>query len=93
MNNFTKEELQEIKRCVNYMIKGGTTPHSCLTMKINKQLQSMIDSYCEHKHTSDGHLYTRLGPSPYTMSRLSHDKTHLYKNNRMKCIECGEYYL
>lgn len=49
MNDFTKEELQEIKRCVKYMIKGGTTPYSCFTVEINKKLQLMIDKYCKHE--------------------------------------------
>lgn len=48
MTNFKKEELQEIKRCLKYMIEGGTTPYSSLTMAINKKIQQMIDNYCEH---------------------------------------------
>lgn len=55
MNNLTKPELQEIKRCIKYMINGGTTPYSSLTMDINKKLQSLIDNYCEHE-PSDGHF-------------------------------------
>jgi len=48
MNDFTKDELQEIKRCLKYMIKGGTTPYSCITIEIDKKIKSMIDNYCEH---------------------------------------------
>ncbi len=45
MNDFTKEELQEIKRCLKYMINGGVTPYSCLTMALKNKTQIMIDSY------------------------------------------------
>lgn len=45
---FTKDELMEIKRCLKYMINGGITPFSCLTLDIKKKIQSMIDNYCEH---------------------------------------------
>ncbi len=48
MDEFTKEELQEIKRCLKHMIQGGITPYSCLTIDIKKKVQSMIDNYCEH---------------------------------------------
>lgn len=44
----SKLELQEIKRCLKYMINGGTTPYSNLTMDINKKIQQMIDNHCEH---------------------------------------------
>lgn len=50
MSEFTKEELEEIKRCLKYMINGGVTPYSLLTMDIKKKIQSMIDNYCEHEH-------------------------------------------
>lgn len=50
MKEFTKEELQEIKRCVKYMINGGTTPYSSLTMEINKKLNHMIDNYYMFEH-------------------------------------------
>jgi hypothetical protein len=50
MNAFTKKELEEIKRCLKYMINGGVTPYSLLTIAINKKIQSMLDNYCEHEH-------------------------------------------
>ena len=49
-NEFMKEELQEIHRCLKYMINGGTTPYSCVTLDIKKKIHSMIDNYCEHAH-------------------------------------------
>jgi hypothetical protein len=48
MNDFTKEELQEIKRCVKHMISGDVTPYSCFTISVNKKLRSMIENYCDH---------------------------------------------
>lgn len=48
MNDLTKEELQEINRCLKYMIKGGVTPYSSLTMAVKKRVQAMIDNYCQH---------------------------------------------
>lgn len=51
MNDFTKDELQEIARCTKYMIKGGTTPFSVFTLKVHRKLLSMIDNYCEHSET------------------------------------------
>lgn len=50
MNDFTKDELKEMRRCVLYMIKGNTFPYSSLTIELNKKLQSLIDNYCEHEH-------------------------------------------
>lgn len=44
MNNLTKEELQEILRCLKYMIKGGDTPYSCVTLDVKKKIQSIIDN-------------------------------------------------
>lgn len=49
MNDFTREELNEIKRCLKYMITGGTTPYSNLTIALNKKIQIVMDDYCEHK--------------------------------------------
>lgn len=49
MNDFTKTELSEIKRCLKYMIDGGTTPYSCLTMSLHKKVRQMIEKYCEIK--------------------------------------------
>lgn len=49
MNDFTKEELEEIKRCLKYMIDGGVTPYSCVTLDVKKKIQLMIDNYDKHK--------------------------------------------
>lgn len=62
MNDFTKTELREIKRCLTYMINGGTTPYSCQTIAVNKKVKEMYDNYdkpCGHKETNfdDGIYY------------------------------------
>ena len=66
MNDFTKDELQEIKRCLKYMINGNHTPFSCLTMELNKKLQSVIQNYCDHEKepkkqywAADARLYNK----------------------------------
>lgn len=43
MNDFTKDELEEIKRCLKYMIDGGITPYSTLTLALKKKIQSMLE--------------------------------------------------
>lgn len=45
MNDFTKEELKEIKRCVDYMTRGGTTPYSLFTLEVKKKIIFMIENY------------------------------------------------
>lgn len=47
MNDFTKEELEEIKRCLKYMIKGGVTPYSLLTIDVKNKIQFLLDNQCE----------------------------------------------
>lgn len=48
MNDFTITELREIKRCLKYMVDGGVTPYSCLTIGLNKKVRMMIDTYKEY---------------------------------------------
>ncbi len=57
MNKFTKEELQELWRCVKYMVKGNTTTYSINTIALDKKLRQMIENYCNHKNLV-GPLYT-----------------------------------
>ncbi len=45
MHELKKSDLIEIKRCLSYMIKGGTTPYSCETLDVKKKVQQMIDEY------------------------------------------------
>lgn len=89
MNDFTKEELEHI----HYALTEYGNFESAPVEKLGEKIQSMIDDYCENEHQSDGNLYTRLGPAPYTMSMLRVDEHKLFKNNRTLCIKCGEYYI
>ncbi len=57
MNDFTKEELQEIKRCIKYMINGGVTPYSVTTVRLIVKLNEMIEHYCEHDWQQGKHLF------------------------------------
>jgi len=56
MNDFSRTELGELRRCLTYMIKGGTTPYSCATIALNKKLREMYERYCDHNKP-----YTKLG--------------------------------
>ena len=61
MNHFTKEELQELKRCLKYMTTGGTTPYSVLTMALSLKVQLMINTYSDDGIKSlKEHLLKRL---------------------------------
>lgn len=42
MNNFTKEELEEIMTAMNYW-------HEDLKTSLHNKIQSMIDNYCDHE--------------------------------------------
>lgn len=61
MNGFTIEELDEIKRCLKYMITGDVTPYSNLTIDLNKKIHLIIDKY-QCKHESDGMCCTSEPP-------------------------------
>jgi hypothetical protein len=52
VNSFTKEELQEILRCLDYMTKGGTTPYSCLTIELKKKTRYLIEHNERHEKTA-----------------------------------------
>ena len=77
MNDFTKDELENIIRGVNNLIAIGSCVGSCESswnykMKDLKiKLKAMIDTYCEHE--SDGNCYTSYPP-------------------QNKCKLCGEFY-
>ncbi|MGL6123269.1 MAG: hypothetical protein ACRC1W_09685 [Shewanella sp.] len=48
MNDFTKKELEEIKRCLKYIFNVIGIPYSRSTVELNKKVQSMIENYCQH---------------------------------------------
>ena len=51
MNDFTKDELQNLKYCMRQMTIAIDNYD-----EIYNKLQSMIDNYCDHKNP-----YTKLG--------------------------------
>lgn len=53
MNDFTKAELQELKRCLSWVINCKDTHYTDITYFLEPKLQSMIDDYCEHEWTYD----------------------------------------
>lgn len=56
MNDFTKEELEELRASRCYHLDDSFPADDKLFMKI----QSMIDSYCEHE--SDDLIYWSMPP-------------------------------
>lgn len=57
MNDFTRTELSELRRCLTYMIKGGITPYSCATIALNKKVRKMYEGYCDHEWRKGVHLF------------------------------------
>ena len=49
MNDFTKTELRELRRCTKYIINSGIAPYSCLTMALDKKLRDIIN----HKNNKE----------------------------------------
>jgi len=53
MNDFTKEELKEIRNCIFYAFNNAYNTPEELLQKIYHQIVEMIDTYCEHKETDE----------------------------------------
>jgi hypothetical protein len=50
MNDFTKEELQDLLTALDY--SGWVTKMNCKnTPSLISKIQSMVDNYCDHKHS------------------------------------------
>lgn len=49
MNEFTKEELQEIVDMANDINNGSQAHGLELHFELRDKIQSMIDNYCEHE--------------------------------------------
>lgn len=54
MNDFTKEELEEIVDMANDIDKGSQAHGLTMHFKLRDKAQSMIDNYCEHEQCGDG---------------------------------------
>lgn len=57
MNDFTKEELQEIVDMVNDIHNGSQGHGLSLHFDLRDKIQSMIDNYCDHSLSNSNHDY------------------------------------
>lgn len=78
MNDFTKEELDELRASRCYHMDDNFPYEDKLFMK----LQSMIDNYCDH----EAHLEYMLHTHVEDLFRGNEDKVLL-------CKKCERYYL
>lgn len=90
MNDFTKEELEDLRNGVRLLLEqdhcdGGYTRE---IRALEDKLQSMIDSYCEHdcNHESDGYDYFKIGEDELLMDVL---KT---RKHQLICVKCQRIY-
>lgn len=81
MNDFTKEELQDIYEVFD---RQG----ACRLLDLKSKIQSMIDNYCDQdcKHESDGYDYFKIGEDELLMDVL---KT---RKHQLKCSKCHRVY-
>lgn len=49
MNDFTKEELMELKRGVDALFEQRDFNEKAETLLLGWKVQSLIDNYCEHE--------------------------------------------
>lgn len=48
MFEFTKEELEELKRCLSWVINCKDTHYTDITYSLETKLQSIIENFCDH---------------------------------------------
>jgi len=79
MNDFTKEELEEIKGWADYCVGSGMSYTE--TDPLYNKIQSMIDNYCEHK--SEPSILTTI---------CCNTEWHYFKHNKgiAQCPNCWE---
>lgn len=53
MNDFTKEELEDLVFCINELYKKATI-NPRISFALKDKLQSMIDNHCDHKYYLQG---------------------------------------
>lgn len=75
MNDFTKEELIEFVRCLDYMIKGGITPYSTFTIELLRKTKYVVDNYDSHnaKWIAKAHLIEAASLIDHAMCLLGLD--------------------
>jgi hypothetical protein len=81
MNDFSKDELEELSASLSYWINRNQ-PQSEQNIPLFKKIESMIDSYCEH----EAQLEYRLPTHIEELFRGNEDKVLL-------CKKCERYYL
>lgn len=88
MNNFTKEELENLNIMLKRVQKDCYTYEFHLLDSLSCKIQSMIDNYCEHEceHESDGYDYFKIGEDELLMDVL---KT---RKHQLKCRKCKRIY-
>lgn len=57
MNDFTKEELENIYSCVSDLSHGALCDED---QELLDKIQSMIDNYCEHKPIKEAYVYVEV---------------------------------
>mgnify|MGYP007100071096 CR=1 FL=1 len=78
MNDFTKEELDEIKGWADYSVGSGLCHTE--TEPLYTKIQSMIDNYCEH--------YADQKTPPKTFSAKGKDINYWER----RCAKCKRIY-
>ncbi len=60
MNDFTKQELEEIQEIARHCCKQAVDTRHNLTYEVKKKAEAMLDSYCPHAHIIPefGHVTT-----------------------------------
>lgn len=49
MNNFTKDELKDIKHGIDWIFEHQAYKDKAPILELGHKIQSMIDDYCEHE--------------------------------------------
>lgn len=88
MNDFTKDELEEIAEMLRHARKQGVETKHNLSYEVELKALSLIGNYCEHpvlegeaacQHESDGFFHNiSRGPGGI--------------NREYKCLKCEEFY-
>jgi hypothetical protein len=105
MNDFTMQDLEEIQRCLRYMITGGVTPYSSLTIDISQKINRMLHQTGISVNFYDNRY--RTSPEPVknvpikdeyckvSGVKLGFNRTCDHEFTFMsgwKCIKCGDVF-